>query len=344
MAWRLRPEDVTALALGSALLGSGGGGSTTMVELMLAGDGRGTRALAEVDEVDPETPCFGAAFVGSTILLGERMPGLAPFAHLVAAAERWLGGRIPAVCSIEGGGLNTLVPLLFAGERIVVDADCTGRAVPELDQMSLFVDRVPGLVFTCDSGAGGVALVETDRAVDAERIIRSAIIQAGGTGAAVLAGFTVGDLREHAIPGHQRRALELGRAFLNARSSPPAALAEALGGRLLTEGRIDRIAGHHTDPHVQSVEIGRADGAVDRVVTRSETLAVLSDGVLLASAPAIIVVIDAASREILQVTDLAPGRRIAVLSLPAPQWWLDRPERLRRVQPSAYGLAELDAA
>lgn len=344
MAWRLRPEDVTALARGCALLGSGGGGTTTMLELMLAGDDRGPRALADVDELDPETPCFGAAFVGSTILLGERLPSLQPFGHLMAAAERWLGTRIPAVCSIEGGGLNALAPFLFSGERTIVDADCTGRAVPELDQMSLFVDRVPGLVFTCDSGAGGVALVETDRAVDAERIVRSAIIQAGGTGAAVLAGFTVGDLREHAIPGHQRRALELGRAFLAARFAPPAELAARLGARLLTEGRIDRVSPHRADPHVQSVEIAGPGGAVDRVVTRSESLAVLSDGELLASAPAIIVVLDAASREILQVTDLGPGRRVVVLSLPAPDWWLARPERLRRVLPSTYGLAELDAA
>lgn len=344
MAWRLRPEDVTALALGCALLGSGGGGTTTMLELMLAGVDSGPRPLVDVDELDPSTPCFGAAFVGSTILLGERMPGLAPFGRLVAAAERWLGTRIPAVCSIEGGGLNSLVPFLFSGERTIVDADCTGRAVPELDQMSLFVDRVPGLVFTCESGAGGVALVETDRAVDAERIVRSAIIQAGGSGAAVLAGFTVGDLREHAMPGHQRRALALGRAFLAVRFTSPAELAAELGARLLTEGRIDRISPHHADPHVQSVEIAGPGGAVDRVVTRSESLAVLSDGALLASAPAIIVVLDAASREILQVTDLVPGRRVVVLSLPAPDWWLERPERLRRVLPSTYGLAELDAA
>ncbi|MGN7861311.1 DUF917 domain-containing protein [Microbacterium sp. 22303] len=344
MAWRLRAGDVTALALGCALLGSGGGGTTTMLELMLAGDDSGPHPLVDVEELDPATPCFGAAFVGSTILLGERMPGLAPFGRLVAAAERWLGTRIPAVCSIEGGGMNSLVPFMFSGERTIVDADCTGRAVPELDQMSLFVDRVPGLVFTCESGAGGVALVETDRAVDAERIIRSAIIQAGGSGAAVLAGFTVGDLREHAMPGHQRRALALGRAFLAARFSPTAELAAGLGARLLTEGRIDRISSHHADPHVQSVEIAGPGGAIDRVVTRSEALAVLSDGALLASAPAIIVMLDAASREILQVTDLVPGRRVVVLSLPAPDWWLERPERLRRVLPSTYGLAELDAA
>lgn len=343
MAWRLRPEDRTALARGGALLGSGGGGTTTMLELMI-GRGEAPVGIAEIDDLDPATPCLGAAFIGSTMLLDERLPGLDPFGPLIAAAERWHGTPIPAVCSLEGGGLNTLAPVLLAPGRTVVDADCTGRAVPDLDQMSLFVDRVPGLVFTCDTGAGGVALVETDRAVDAERIVRSAIMQAGGAGAAVLSGFTVGDLREHAIPGHLRRARDLGRAFLGALTAPLPELAAALGGRLLTEGRIDAIAPYREDPHVQSVEITGPTGSVDRLVTRSEALAVLRDGVLVSSSPAILVLLDAASREVLQVTDLAPGRRIAVLDLPAPSWWLERPERLRRVVPSVYGLAELDAA
>ncbi|MDR6865797.1 DUF917 family protein [Microbacterium resistens] len=344
MAWRLRPEDRTALARGYALLGAGGGGTTTMLELMVDRARPDTIDIADVEDLDPATPCLGAAFVGSTILLGERLPGNDPFGRLIAAAERWLGTRIPAVCSLEGGGLNGLSPLLLSGSRAVVDADCTGRAVPELDQMSLFVDRVPGLVFTCDTGAGGVALVETDRAVDAERIVRSAIIQAGGAGGAVLAGFTVGDLREHAMPGHQRRALELGRSFLDAEASPLPVLAAALHGRLLTQGRIAAIVPAGGDPHVKVAEITGPSGSVDRVVTRSESLAVLSDGALLSASPSVILILDAVSREILQVTDLAPGRQVAVLDLPAPEWWQERPERLRRVVPSAYGLDELDAA
>ncbi|MDQ4213840.1 DUF917 domain-containing protein [Microbacterium capsulatum] len=347
MAWELRPEDVTALARGYALLGSGGGGSTTLLELMLARDLREPVSIADIDELDPDTPCLGAAFVGSTFLFGEKMPYARPFDHLIAAAERWLGTRVPAVCSLEGGGLNGLSPLLLAGDRTLVDADCTGRAVPELDQMSLFVDRVPGMVFACDTGAGGVALVETDRAVDAERIIRAAIVQAGGIGAAVLSGFTVGDLRSASIPRHQHRALQLGRAWLATAFAPPATLAEALGGRLLTHGRIEAVTSHsapHREQRVQAVEIEGPEGSVDRVLTGSETLAMLRDGVLVSATPSVIVVLDAVSRDILQVTDLAPGRRVIVLDLPAPQWWQLRPERLRRVLPSAYGLPELDAA
>lgn len=340
----LARDDLEALARGYALLGSGGGGSTTMLELMLARSGDWPIGIASVSSLDPLTPCLGVAFVGSTMLLGERMPGAAPFAPLLAAVERWLGHPIPAVCSLEGGGMNGLAPLTLAATHTVVDADCTGRAVPGLDQMSLFVDRVPGLVFACETGAGGVALVEAGRAIDAERVVRSAVIQAGGVGCAVLAGFTVGDLHEHAIEGHLARALALGRAFGASRTAPIPLMAQALGGEVLAEGRIVSVSVSVTDPHVSAVEISGQAGTVHRVVTRSETLAVLTDGRLVASAPTVIVILDALSREILEVTDLGPARTVAVVALPAPEWWDRRPERRAKVVPSAYGLDDLDAA
>lgn len=340
----LQRDDLTALARGYSLLGSGGGGSTTMLELMLAGSDREPIEISPISSLDPRTPCLGVAFVGSTMLLGERLPGADPFARLLAAVERWIGHPVPAVCSLEGGGMNGLAPLTLAGSHIVVDADCTGRAVPGLDQMSLFVDRVPGLVFACDTGAGGVALVEAHRAIDAERVVRSAIIQAGGVGCAVLGGFTVGDLHEHAIGGHLAHALELGRAYLASAGAPLPLLADALGGELLAEGRIVSVAASPQDPHVNAVEISGLGGAVHRVVSRSETLAVLTDGLLVASAPTIIVVVDAVSREILEVTELRLARNVAVFSIPAPAWWNARPERRAKVLPSAYGLDDLDAA
>ncbi len=340
----LQRDDLTALARGYSLLGSGGGGSTTMLELMLAGSDREPIEISPISSLDPCTPCLGVAFVGSTMLLGERLPGAEPFARLLAAVERWIGHPVPAVCSLEGGGMNGLAPLTLAGSHIVVDADCTGRAVPGLDQMSLFVDRVPGLVFACDTGAGGVALVEAHRAIDAERVVRSAIIQAGGVGCAVLGGFTVGDLHEHAIGGHLAHALELGSAYLASAGAPLPLLADALGGELLAEGRIVSVAASPQDPHVNAVEISGLGGAVHRVVSRSETLAVLTDGLLVASAPTIIVVVDAVSREILEVTELRLARNVAVFSIPAPAWWNARPERRAKVLPSAYGLDDLDAA
>lgn len=344
MARILEHAQLPALARGFSLLGSGGGGSTTMLELALAGDEHWPLTLHELEDLDPALPCLGAAFVGSTMLLGERLPGVAPFARLIAAAERWLGHQVPVVCSLEGGGLNGLTPFTLAADRLVVDADLTGRAVPGLDQMSLLVDRVPGVIAACDTGAGGVMVVETGRPVDLERVIRAATIQAGGVGGTVFAGFTVGDLVDHSVHGGTLRALELGTAFLHAASAPLDDLAAALGGRVLGHGRITAVEPDARDPHVNAIGVDGEGGRVHRIITRSETLAFMTDGRVEASAPTIIVVLDAVSRDILEVTDLTLARNVAVLELPAPAWWSGRPERMRHVVPSAYGLAELDGA
>ncbi len=342
MARTLERGQLGALARGFSLLGSGGGGTPTMLELVLADAGAWPIELYDVDELDPSLPCLGAAFVGSTMLLGERLPGDAPFARLVEAAERWLGHDVPVVCSLEGGGLNGLTPFLFAGTRTIVDADLTGRAVPGLDQMSLLVDGVPGVIAACDTGAGGVMLVQTDRPPDIERVIRAATIQAGGTGGTVFAGFTVGDLLEHSIIGNAARALELGAAFDAAAAAPLPELADAIGGRLLGQGRIGAVDPDARDAHVTAVQFRGAEGQVHRLIVRSETLAFMTDGRLEASAPSIIVVLDAVSRDILEATELTMARNVAVIELPAPAWWTGRPERTRHVAPSAYGLAGLD--
>jgi DUF917 family protein len=333
-----------ALATGFARLGSGGGGAPMILELALRGSADWPIKLHDVEELDPSLPCLGAAFVGSSMLLGERLPGSAPFAPLIAAAERWLGHRVPVVCSIEGGGINGLAPFTLAGDRLIVDADLTGRAVPALDQMSLLVDGVPGVIVTCDTGAGGVALVQTDRALDVERVVRAATIQAGGACGMVFAGFTVGQLREHAIVGNCARSLSLGAAFLAHQFGSLAVLAAALGGRLLAEGRITAVDADTRDPHVTTFGIDGSAGEVHRLVARSENLAFMTDGRLAAAAPDLIVVLDAISRDILEVTDLSRARHVAVIHLEGPAWWSSSSDRMRHVVPSAYGLDELDGA
>ena len=60
---------------------------------------------------------------------------------------------------------------------------------------------------------------------------------------------------------------------------------------------------------------GRA-GEVHRIVTLAETLACMTDGRLVAASPEIIVVLDAVSREVLEVTDLTMSRTVVVIELP----------------------------
>lgn len=169
-------------------------------------------------------------------------------------------------------------------------------------------------------------------------MLRTSLAQAGGTGAVVLGGFTVGDLRAHAVTRTISRALELGHAFTAVEHAPLPELASALGARVVAAGRIVSSYTDARDPKVQSIEIEGLDAQVHRLITRSESLALVSDGTLVSASPAILAVLDARSRNVLEVPQLTQGQHVVVIELPAPQWWLDDERRRRRVAPSAYGI------
>jgi len=329
----LGPDLLPVLARGFSLLGSGGGGTTTLLELMAAQVVDGPVDLHDVDDLDPRTPCVAIGFAGSTYLLAERVPPPDAFASLLAAAERWTGVRAPAVCAMEGAGLNGLTPLLLSADRMLVDADLMGRALPGIDQLSLLVDAVPGAIVVADTG-GGVMLVDSSRAGDAESLVRSSVIRAGGAGAVLIAGFTVGDLSVHGIPGTSSRALALGAADIGADDGGEA--------RVLGRGRVSAVDAVPDDAFARSIELDGDDGTLLRLVARSEFLAVTRDGETIAASPEILVAIDSVSGDVLQVDALTLARHVRIAALDAPPWWLASTERLARVVPAAYGLSGLE--
>lgn len=342
MPLTLEAADLEALGVGFALLGAGGGGSPHVAALILRESASWPITINAVDELDPETPCVAISYVGSTLLLEERLPDEEPFAAAIAAVERWLGVSSSAVCTVEAAGLNGLAALQLAGSRDVVDADCMGRALPDLDQISLIVDRLPGLVTAVPTGSGGVALVHDARPDDVETVLRSAISCNGGWAGLAIGGFSVGDLKEHAILGNLGRAFGLGVSLLASVDAAPADLAHAVQGRLLGVGR---VAAARTEPHapgVMSYDIRNDDGDVLRLLGRTEFVAVVRNGIVVASTPTIIVALDAITRRPLEVDEVGAGKDLVLLGLPAPEWWSADPVRLSRAQPGRWGLTHLE--
>lgn len=338
MGLTLEQAQLPALARGFSLLGSGGGGTTTLQELVLAHAPIWPIELHSAGDLPPGMPCLATAYVGSTQFLNERLPGEEPFSALLLAAERWSGVRAAAVCAAEGGGMNGLTALGLARDHLVIDADFTGRALPRLDQFSVFVDRLPGLFVVCDSGAGGVVVAETGRPEDVERVVRSAVVQAGGVAALVIGGFTVDALVQHSITGTYERALALGTSFDAASRDSLEMVPERLGGRLLGSGRVSAIEPSERGDFSFTIEVTGAGGDIARLIVGSEALAFMREGRVEATVPELIVTLDSISRTILQVDAVTMGRHVTVLSLPAPNWWRSSRERAQRVEPGAFGL------
>lgn len=341
MPWTLAPGDLPALSLGCALLGGGGGGSPHLAGLLLEVAAPWPVVLHDLEDLPRETPCTALAFVGSTLILQERLPGIEPFSRALRAVERWLGTADSAVCPLEGAGLNGLAVLPLAATRRILDADCMGRALPDLDQISLLVDAVPGLVAATLTGEDGVVLLDQPRPRDLERVVRTALECNGGWAPLALGGFTVQDLREHGIPGTTRRAVELGRAAQAAIDTEPSTLATSLGGTLVGVGRVVAHGLEADLAGVTTFDLRSGTGDVLRLVARSELIAVLANGLVTAASPTLIAVLDAVTRIPLQLDEVAVGKDLIVVALPPPRWWTAQPHRARSIAPAHWGLPGL---
>ncbi len=341
----LTQEQLPELTVGLAVLGSGGGGPTTLLELMLGPGERWPLPLHAVADLDPGLPCVAVAFAGSTDLLAERIPGEAIFEPLLQALSRWTATTPAAVCGVETAGLNGLTPLLLGHDLALVDADFMGRALPRLDQASLLVDRVPGVTVVCATGERGTVLIDSSDPADVEHVLRGTLARAGGAAAFAIGGFRVGDLAGHAVTGALERALTLGALFRRHRHEPLGELIATLisecAARPLGSGRVTAAQATTADPMASAVDVITDDGALLRLVARSELLAALLDGAVVATCPEIIVAIDTISRDVLQVSGLTLTRHVTVLTLPPPPWWITEPARTRAISPAAHGIEGL---
>jgi hypothetical protein len=120
-----------------------------------------------------------------------------------------------------------------------------------------------------------------------------------------------------------------------------AALAEALGARLLGTGRVTGVEASIEDPYVSAIQLDDDGGVLLRLVARSELLAVVRDGVTTAASPEIIVALDSVSGDVLQVDEITLARNVIVLALEAPAWWTSSPDRERHITPAGFGLRGL---
>lgn len=137
----LSRESVSDIAVGSAVLGTGGGGDPSLGQWMAihAIEEYGPVRLITVDELDRDSLVVPAGMMGAPTVLVEKIPGGQELVNAYQRMETLLGKTIEAIMPVEAGGVNSLLPLVLAAQKgiPVVDADSMGRAFPEV-HMTVF--------------------------------------------------------------------------------------------------------------------------------------------------------------------------------------------------------------
>src|SRR5437762_1765820 len=136
----LNQDDLDLIALGAPVLGTGGGGDPYIGHLIarqaIAKFG-GVRMIPTV-EIPNDALVIGSAMMGAPTVAVEKIPSGEEALLAFRALEEFVGDRAYATYSIEAGGLNSMIPIATAARRRIplIDADCMGRAFPELQMVS----------------------------------------------------------------------------------------------------------------------------------------------------------------------------------------------------------------
>jgi DUF917 family protein len=343
--WQLQRDELGTLAVGAALLGSGGGGQPYWFRALAVhafGD-RASIPIHGVDDLPAETLAVATGLVGSLLAFHERSPEGSEFGRAVDRVRREFPGARACVTNYESAGANIFAALVVAaaGSLPVLDYDGMGRALSWLDQTTYDVAGVSIAPFVCTDSYGRTVLYEDIRGRTAEQFIRAAAVEMGGWCAFAGYPMTVDRLRDAGIPGTIRRALELGRT---AEESDARAVVDSLvdqhGARRVASGRVAEARWRRIrDGGIGSVVMrGTGDASVVRVEARNEFLIAIVDGEIAACTPEIICLVRTRDGRPLQAESvLAVGTEVDVIALPAPPRWQD-PGFRDRVTPAAFGV------
>ena len=341
----LRAADVDALVVGLSLLGSGGGGDPGFFAPTLRRAlGAGELVLHAPEEFGDDA-VVPIGMLGGTRMLSEKLPSGTEVLSAVRALTRWTGVEPGAAMPLEAAGVNgTLAAAAACSLGLpVVDADLMGRALPRADQLTRAVDGGALTPFVMTEPTGQTVLVDDADPVALERIVRTFVAQGSGWAGCAFAPAPAAQVVRDSCRGGLARALDLGRAHAALPAKPePTQVGEALGGLVLAAGRVVEIARH------PSLSFGRAGvavvddrpgaGGVLRVEAENEYLLAILDGEPVATCPDLLCLLDRRTAAPIAVDGLRPGDDVLAVVLPGPPWWRATPERLRRVDPRAFGL------
>ena len=227
----------------------------------------------------------------------------------------------------------------------VVDADGMGRALPEVQMTSFFINghvaHPAGLI---DFEGNTLIVTEARSPEMLERILRAGTVAMGSAAYFTTAPMTGAFVRAHAVPGTLRLAWGIGDAVLAARqckADPVAAICGAMGAKVMLRGKVADVRRETQGGFLRGfLSLAGLDDDRGRSVTvtvQNEYLAAAEDGQFLATTPDLICIVDSETGRSIGSEEIRYGLRVAVLSAPAHPF-LKTEMALRSVGPEAFGL------
>jgi hypothetical protein len=340
-------QEVEDIALGAAVLGTGGGGDPYIGKLMAVEAIRqyGPVDLVTIDEVGDEEMSVAIAMMGAPTVMVEKMPGGKECVSAFNAAESYLGKPVKYVYSIEAGGINSTIPITLAAQlRLpMIDLDGMGRAFPEIQMVTHNLYGVTATPFTMADEKGNSAVLSTIDNRWMETFARSIAVNMGAT--SIIAAYAASGKqhREAAVFGTLSLAEKIGRTIREARAAHIdviQALQEVTGGFVIFHGKLvdvqrRTVAGFARGEAILD-GIGADAGSQMSIQFQNENLMAARDGNILVSVPDLITMIEEDTGEPITTEQLRYGFRVIVLGMPCHSHWRT-PKGIEVVGPRYFG-------
>lgn len=334
MSRKIGIEEVKQIAIGAALLGSGGGGNPYIGKMMAisAIKEHGLVTLLSPTEVPADSFFVSASMIGAPAVAMEKFPNGHEFERAFEMYEKYSGKKVYGTFPVEAGGINSMMPIVAAAKMgiPVLDVDGMGRAFPELQMSTFFLAGHPVTPMVLTDERGNTSLVNTVDSFWAEKIGRNITVQMGASSTSASDGMTAEELNDSGVVNIMTFCQRIGQLIQHANdfSSTSDALNKLLefthGFRLLS-GKITDIS-HVTEggfnygtTTVQG--LGKDSKNEGKISFQNENIIMKVNGHVVATAPDLIMMVD--TDTLLPVTneEARYGKRVHVIGLPANEKW-----------------------
>ncbi|UTG85750.1 DUF917 domain-containing protein [Bacillus paranthracis] len=325
-------QAIEKIALGAAILGTGGGGDPYIGKLMAKEAIRkyGPVKLISLDELEDDQLVVTVSGMGAPTVAIEKIPSEHEMTAPLETLERVLGRKVDVVMPIEVGGINSLFPIIAAAKKDlpILDADTMGRAFPEAQMVTFYLDGFdPSPVTMADEKGNTVVLYPQD-GVWTERLARPLTIEMGGTSSVCEYSLFGKDVKTSAIPNTLSLAERIGEYLLDNQVKEQVRInkmLEELKGYRLFEGKITdierRLSGGFTRGSAR-LEGNRNDqGKTLTIYFQNEHLVAKEGEHLLCSTPDLIAVLDAETGFPITTERMKYGARVVVVAFPCHDKW-----------------------
>ncbi len=343
----LDEQAIEDIAVGAAVLGTGGGGDPFIGKLMAlqAVAEHGPVRLIGIDEVPDDALVVPTAMMGAPTVIVEKIPSGKEILSSFDSLQSYLGRPVFATMPIEAGGVNSMIPIALAATLglPMVDADGMGRAFPELQMVTFHLHGIAASPMMISDEKGNSVLFNTIDNVWTERLARAATVQMGGSAMDAIYPMTGEQLKRGSIPGivtFTERIGQVLRLAKNAGADPVAAVLEVTEGVELFRGKVADIVRRTDGGFVRGLaEFAGMDdfaGQRLRLEFQNENLIARTDDAVLATTPDLIVVLDAETGRPITTEGMRYGARGVIVGIRCHEQWRT-PMGIETVGPRYFG-------